>query len=161
MPSINFPMMNWLRRLFCGQTFTQTSTRDWAHPIAVEEIKVFINILLLSGYCKVANRELYCSKLSDTHNESVSHTASRNCFREVFTNIHIRDNIAINNNCYYKVRSDCMFLSFDVRVSGWIYTLLLPECQGTPCSKQAQDLKFKTHNHLVHKRTHNQLAKLA
>ena len=41
---------------------------------------------------------------------------------------------------------------------------LLPECQGTPCSKQARNLKvnwIRTHNHLVHKRTLNHLAKLA
>ena len=38
---------------------------------------------------------------------------------------------------------DCMFLSCHVRVSEWIHTLYLPECQGTPCSKQAWNLKFK------------------
>ena len=38
---------------------------------------------------------------------------------------------------------DCMFLSCHVRVSEWIHTLYLPECQGTPCSKQARYLKFK------------------
>ena len=37
----------------------------------------------------------------------------------------------------------CMFLSCHIRVSEWIYTLYLPECQGTPCSKQARYLKFK------------------
>ena len=38
---------------------------------------------------------------------------------------------------------DCMFLSCHVRVSEWIHTLWLPECQGTPWSKQARNLKFK------------------
>ena len=38
---------------------------------------------------------------------------------------------------------DCMLLSCHVRLSEWIHTLYLPECQGTPCSKQAQYLKFK------------------
>ena len=37
----------------------------------------------------------------------------------------------------------CMLLSCHVRVSEWNYTLHLPECQGTPCSKQARCLKFK------------------
>ena len=36
-----------------------------------------------------------------------------------------------------------MFLSCHVRVSEWIHTLSLPECQGTPCSKQARNLKVK------------------
>ena len=33
---------------------------------------------------------------------------------------------------------DCMFLSCHVRVWEWMHTLQLPECQGTPCSKQAR-----------------------
>ena len=49
-----------------------------------------------------------------------------------------------------------------------VNTLYLSECQGTPCSKQAQNLKFKwlcnwtrTQNHLDPKKTLNYLAKLA
>ena len=38
---------------------------------------------------------------------------------------------------------DCMFLSCHVRVWEWIHTLQLPQCQGTPCSKQASYLKIK------------------
>ena len=38
---------------------------------------------------------------------------------------------------------DCMFLSCHVRIWDWIHTLQLPECQGTPCSKQASYLKIK------------------
>ena len=62
---------------------------------------------------------------------------------------------------------DSMFLSYHIHVSEEIHTVWLPECQGTPCSKQVQNLKFKwlqlaqTHNHLVHKWTPNHLAKLA
>ena len=37
----------------------------------------------------------------------------------------------------------CMLLSCHVHVPEWIYTLYLPVCQGTSCSKQAQYLKFK------------------
>ena len=38
---------------------------------------------------------------------------------------------------------DCMLLSCHVPVPGSIHTLYLPESQGTPCSKQAWNLKFK------------------
>ena len=38
---------------------------------------------------------------------------------------------------------DCMFLSCHVRIWEWINTLQFPECQGTPCSKQAPHLKIK------------------
>ena len=34
---------------------------------------------------------------------------------------------------------DCMFLSCHVPVSEWTHTLWLPECQGTPCSKQVRN----------------------
>ena len=37
---------------------------------------------------------------------------------------------------------DCMLLSCHICVSEWIQTLYLSECQGNPCSKQAQYLKF-------------------
>ena len=38
---------------------------------------------------------------------------------------------------------DCMFLSCHVHVSEWIHILWLAECQRTPCSKQAWNLKAK------------------
>ena len=38
---------------------------------------------------------------------------------------------------------DWMLLSSHVGVSEWIYTLQLPECQGTSCSKQARYVKSK------------------
>ena len=40
-------------------------------------------------------------------------------------------------------QDDCMFLSCHVSVSEWIHTLQLHKYQRTPCSKQAQNLKFK------------------
>ena len=39
---------------------------------------------------------------------------------------------------------DCMFLSCHTRVSWWIHALYLTECQGTPCSKQVENLKVKS-----------------
>ena len=62
---------------------------------------------------------------------------------------------------------DCVFLPCHVRVSEWIHTLEIPECQETACSKQAQYLRLsncnrtRIHNHLVHTRTLNALVKLA
>ena len=38
---------------------------------------------------------------------------------------------------------DCMYFSCHVRISEWTDTLYLPEYQGTPCLKQAQNLKVK------------------
>ena len=39
--------------------------------------------------------------------------------------------------------SDCMFFSCHVHISEWIHTPQLPECQGTPCTEQPQNLNFK------------------
>ena len=45
---------------------------------------------------------------------------------------------------YLSVRCIWLYvLSCHVCISELIYTLQLPECQGTDCSKQAQNLKFK------------------
>ena len=38
---------------------------------------------------------------------------------------------------------DYMLLSCQVRIWEWMPNLWLPECQGTPCSKQEQNLKLK------------------
>ena len=73
-------------------------------PATSEEMKLLISILLLSGYSRVPYRELYCSTSSDTDNKSVSKAISRNSFREIFSNIHIRDKIDIDIDHYYKVK---------------------------------------------------------
>ena len=78
-------------------------------PGTSEKIKVVINILLLPSYCRVLYRELYWSTSPDTHNESFSKATSRNSFREIFSNLHIRDNTNIDDDRYYKVR-----LLFDI-----------------------------------------------
>ena len=43
--------------------------------------------------------------------------------------------------CYSHNLFLTVLLSCHVRVSEWIYTIQLSECQGTPCSKQARYLK--------------------
>ena len=69
----------------------------------------------------------------------------------------------------------CVFLSFQIHYLEWVYTLQLPECQETLCSKEEWYLKVKwlqqdiwklsdcnriqSHNHLVCKYTLDHLAK--
>ena len=38
---------------------------------------------------------------------------------------------------------DCILFSCHVRISEWIYTIYLPECHGTPSSKQVRFLEIK------------------
>ena len=88
---------------------TQTSICANQHkglnpPATSEEIKVVISILLLSGYCRVPYRELYWSTSPNIQNESVSRAIARNCFREIFSDLHIWDNTDIDDDRYFKVR---------------------------------------------------------
>ena len=57
--------------------------------ILENEIRTFIAVLLLSGYCKVPYRNLYWLDAPDTHNEAVSCAMSRNRFREILSNLHL------------------------------------------------------------------------
>ena len=54
--------------------------------ILEDEIRTFIAVLLLSGYCKVPYRDLYWADTPDTHNEAVSCAMSSNGFREILSN---------------------------------------------------------------------------
>ena len=50
--------------------------------------------------------------------------------------------IELKNILHSSQTIDCMLLSCHVHVSERIHTLQLPECQGTPCSKQVRNVKF-------------------
>ena len=91
------------------QTKTYAIHKGLNPPATSEEIKVALNLLLLSSYCRVPwagyqYRELYWTTSPDTHNDSVSKAMSRNCFWEIFSNLHIQDNTDMDNDRYYKVR---------------------------------------------------------
>ena len=91
------------------QTKTYAIHKGLNPPATSEEIKVALNLLLLSSYCRVPwagyqYHELYWSTSPDTHNDSVSKAMSRNCFWEIFSNLHIQDNTDMDNDRYYKVR---------------------------------------------------------
>ena len=82
-----------------------TNTKGLNPPATSEEIDVATSILILSCYCRVPYRELYWSTPLYTHNKSVSKATSRKGFRQIFSNLHIRDNTDTNEDRYYKVRS--------------------------------------------------------
>ena len=56
-----------------------------------DEIRSFIAVLLLSGYCKVPYRDLYWENAPDTHNEAVLCAMSRSTFREILSNLYLAD----------------------------------------------------------------------
>jgi len=72
--------------------------------VTTEEVKVFICILLLSGYSPLPNRRLYWSSDPDVINEQVINAMRRNRFEDIMRNLHFADNTAITDDRYYKVR---------------------------------------------------------
>ena len=66
--------------------------------ILEDEIRTFIAVLLLSGYCKVPYRNLYWANAPDTHNEVVPCVMSRNRFREILSSLHLADNTQITKD---------------------------------------------------------------
>ena len=56
------------------------------------EIKLFLAILLLSGYNPLPRKKMYWENLPDVHNESVSDAMSRNRFDAIMQNLHLCDN---------------------------------------------------------------------
>ena len=72
--------------------------------ILEEEIRTFIALLLLSGYCKVPYQDLYWADTPDTHNKAASYLMSRNRFRKVLPNFHLADGTQITENIYCRVR---------------------------------------------------------
>ena len=51
--------------------------------ILEDEVRTFIEVLLLSGYCKVPYQNLYWEDAPDTHSEAVLCAMNRYRFREI------------------------------------------------------------------------------
>ncbi|XP_039281885.1 piggyBac transposable element-derived protein 3-like [Nilaparvata lugens] len=57
-----------------------------------EECRVFIAILLVSGYCQVSRRRMYWEQSPDAHNNAISEAMSRNRFSQIMRYLHVCDN---------------------------------------------------------------------
>ena len=86
--------------------------------ILQNEIRIFIAVLLLPGYCKVLYRYLYWADAAETRNEAVSYALSRNRFREILSNLCLADNTQIVEGRYYKVRVVVKKLNFNFKQHG-------------------------------------------
>ncbi|XP_066958094.1 piggyBac transposable element-derived protein 3-like [Macrobrachium rosenbergii] len=73
--------------------------------LSCNEMKIFVAILLLSGYCSVSRRRLHWSTELDTHNELISNSMRRNRFEEIMRYFHAADNTDLNpDGKFAKVR---------------------------------------------------------
>ncbi len=66
--------------------------------LSTDEMKVFIGILLLSGYTTVSRRRLYWSSDPDVHIEMVSSSMRQNRFHEIMKYFHAADNSKLLQN---------------------------------------------------------------
>lgn len=64
--------------------------------MSCDEMRTFIGILLLSGYCSVSRRRLYWGNEPDTHNILVVHSMRRNRFDEIMSYFHAADNSCLD-----------------------------------------------------------------
>ena len=58
----------------------------------IPTLKIFLSILLLSGYVPLPRRSMYWETQSDVHNPMVSAAMSRNRFSSIMSNIHFANN---------------------------------------------------------------------
>ncbi|XP_065363610.1 piggyBac transposable element-derived protein 2-like [Calliphora vicina] len=61
-----------------------------------DDLKVFIGILLYSGYHSMPREDMYWQLCEDTHTPLVSQNMSRNRFREIKRFIHLSDNTKLD-----------------------------------------------------------------
>ena len=73
--------------------------------ITAENIKVFVGILLLSGYNRLPNTRMYWEEKPDVHNAFVSQHMRRDTFLHIMRTLHFRDNnLNDGTDRFYKVR---------------------------------------------------------
>ena len=72
---------------------------------SASEVKLFLGILLLSGYNNLPRKHLYWEQQSDVFNEAVSSAISRNRFDQLFRFLHLCDNdVPGENDTFWKLR---------------------------------------------------------
>lgn len=64
--------------------------------ITIDELKVFIGVMIVSGYNNVSYKQSYWSRDSDLHNEMISVAISRDRFRVIERFIHFASKTAFN-----------------------------------------------------------------
>ena len=95
-----------LMQNICNESETYaTSMGRTGFKIDVPEMRVFLAILLISGYVKLSRRPMYWENSKDVHNEGVSSAMSRKRFCEIMRNLHLADNSRLDKkDKFAKVR---------------------------------------------------------
>ena len=81
-----------------------------------DEMKSFIGIMLISGYCCVLRRRLYWEKQPDVHNELISESMRRDRFYEIMRYFHACDKTnLLPNDKFAKIQP-----LLDILNSNWL-----------------------------------------
>ncbi|XP_046665859.1 piggyBac transposable element-derived protein 3-like [Homalodisca vitripennis] len=74
--------------------------------VSIEEMRIFMAILFLSGYCIVPRKRMYWELSPDTHHDTVSKAMSRrNKFEEILRYFHVCDNANLDvSDKFAKIR---------------------------------------------------------
>ena len=87
--------------------------------VTVDELKVVVGILLISGYNTVPRRRLYWSCENDVRNDMIANAMSRNRFDEILSKLHCADNALLPpSDRFGKVRPLISYLN-DKYVKYW------------------------------------------
>jgi len=61
-----------------------------------QEIRLFLGMLILTGYNQLPRRKLYWENSEDVHNPAMSNSMSRNRFEELLSVLHFSDNMKLD-----------------------------------------------------------------
>ena len=62
------------------------------------EMRLFLAILLVTGYNPLPRRRMYWENSPDVHNKAISDAMSRNRFEEILSYLHLSDNMNLDKN---------------------------------------------------------------
>ena len=82
--------------LLVTHTNRYAARRNRLGDVSDGEMRAFIGILLLSGYNTVSRRRMYWEGSTDSHNDLVANSMSRNRFDFIMSNFHCCDNEELN-----------------------------------------------------------------
>lgn len=77
--------------------------------VTPNNMRVFLSILVLSGYNKLPSRRMYWSLSADVSNQLVSDCMRRDTFDQIMKCLHFADNMKITDDRFYKV---CIAINF-------------------------------------------------
>ncbi|XP_068240322.1 piggyBac transposable element-derived protein 3-like [Palaemon carinicauda] len=94
----------WIEEL-CHQSTIYAEQKSLSKDhITPQNMKIFLSVLILSGYNKLPYRRMYWSETPDVFNNLVSESIRRDTFDKILRSLHFADNMKMTDDRFYKVR---------------------------------------------------------